>query len=228
MTLLGSITKLQSQGVQLYTDVAQVFSGNSLIRETWLSMARDLEQQVDSLQSLPHSFWSQLRDEEAGLRESIQSCWTPQPVESNPDRTLRHFLVLSLDIEEPLILRVYVPLIRQLRAGWSGQELDLYIRVKAHVSRLLQVIRSYSGDPVSIQRAMSLFEAFERQVQVHNEPSVYRSQRPAATSSAAGTKKPRQERKQSRVSSQHSRTLKKRSIPKQRKALLKVSRRAQR
>jgi hypothetical protein len=225
MTLLGSIAKLQNQGIQFYSSVAQVFGENNLIRETWLSMALDLKQQVDGLESLPHSFWSQLKDEEAGLRESIQGCWKPHSLENDPDRTLRHFLCLSLEFEEPLILKVYVPLIRHLRADWSGQELDLYIMVKAHVARLLQVIRSFSGDPISIHRVVALIETFEKKVQVPNEPTSYRAKRGVLTAVSAATRKPQERKKEA---SRHSRKIEKRSIPKQREALLKVPRRAHR
>lgn len=226
MTVLGSIARLQNLGVQFYADLAQVFSANNLIHETWASMSQDLKQQVDSVQSLPHSFWNRVKGEEGGLRESIRVCWTPQHLEKETDRTLRHFLSRSLDFEEPLILKVYAPLIRHLRAEWSGQVLDLYIMVKAHVSRLLQVIRSFSGDPASIHRATSLFQTFEKEVQVPEESSVYRSKSVVAI--ASRTKKSRQERAKPRQVSRRSRTLEKRSIPKQREALIKVSRRAQR
>ena len=228
MTLLGSIARLQTLGSQFYANLAQVFSANNLIRETWASMSQDLTQQVESVQSLPHSFWIQFKSEETKLRESIQACWTPQDPGKETDRTLQYFLSRSLDFEEPLILQVYVPLIRHLRVKWSGQVLDLYIMVKAHLSRLLQVIRSFSGDPASIHRVSSLFQTFEKDVQVPEESAVSRPKSVATITSAGRRKKVRQVRARVRKVSRRSRSLEKRPIPKRRAALVKVPRRAQR
>lgn len=225
MTLAGSIAKLQNFGFDFYSDLAQVFSANNLIHETWVSMSQDLRQQIDSFQLLPHSFWNRLKDEEtAGLRDSIEACWTSQQSQAEGDRTLQHSLARSLDFEEPLILKIYVPLIRQLRSEGSNQALDFYIVVKAHVSRFLQVIRSFSGDPTVIYRAASLLQTFEKEVQVPEEPPVYRL-RPAATAAKGRAKKIRPA---AWTAPRHSRPLGKRSIPKRRETLMKVSRRAHR
>ena len=228
MTLPGSIAKLQNQGVEFYSDLALAFSANKLIHETWASMSQDLRQQVYSFQSLPHSFWNRLKDEEAELRDSIQACCTSQDLGAERDRTFQHSLARSLDFEEPLILKIYVPLIRCLRAEWSNQVLDFYIVVKAHVSRLLQIIRSFSGDPALIHRAALLLQTFEKEVQVPEEPAIYRRKSPVAPAATGRAKKSRQAREKPRAVSRRSRPLEKRSIPKQRETLVKMSRRARR
>ena len=222
MTLAGSIAKLQDLGLDFYSDLAQVFSANNLIHDTWVSMSQDLRQQIDSFQTLPHSFWKCIKDdEEAMLRESIQACLTSQQQsQAEADRTLQHRLARSLEFEEPLILKVYVPLIRRLRSEGSNQALDFYIVVKAHVARFLQLIRSFSGDPALIFRAASLLQTFEKEVQVPEEPPVYHL-RPAAKGRAKKTRP-------ARTAPRRSRPLEKRSLPKRRQALIKVSRRAQR
>jgi len=223
MGLLGSITKVQNLGVQFYTELAQVFSANSLIRETWICMAQDLQQQVAGLQALPHSFWNQIKDEEDALLEATRACSDVRQGDTGQPATLGHSLSRSLDFEEPLILKIYVPLIRRLRTGGSGQVLDLYIMLKAHVSRLLQVVQSYSGDPASIQRVSSLFQSFEKGVQVPEEPVVHGH----VAAHARNPKKARQVQQKPRPA-RHSLPVGKRSIRKPRKPLIKVSRRAQR
>ena len=222
MGLLSSIAKVQNLGLQFYAEAAQAFSANNLIRETWTCMSQDLRQQIAGLQALPHSFWNQLKSEEDTLRQAVQSCWTPLEADSEGQKTLGRFLSRSLDFEEPLILKVYVPLIRELRAGGSGHVLDLYIMVKAHVSRLLQVIQSFSGDPSAIQRAAALFQNFEKDVQVPREPIVYHSPKAMPAARPKKTKSHAKSRQARRALPE------KRSMPKPRKALIKVSRRAQR
>ncbi len=221
MGLLGSITKVQNLGMQFYTELAQAFSANNLIRETWTCMAQDLQQQIAGLQDLPHSFWAHIKDEEDALHEAVRTCSDANEADSGQPRTLAGSLSRSLDFEEPLILKVYVPLIRRLRSGGAGQVLDLYIMVKAHVSRLLQVVQSYSGDPASIQRVGALFQNFEKGVQVPEEPAQH-------THVAARTaKKPRQVQHKLRPA-RHKLPVAKRTIRKPRKPLIKVTRRAQR
>ena len=70
-----------------------------------------------------------------------------------------------LDIEEPMILKVYAPLIRRLRAEWTERALDFYVMVKAHIARLARVVQAYSGDPALSQRCAILFHDFEKEVQ---------------------------------------------------------------
>jgi hypothetical protein len=219
MPLLGSITKLQHQGRDFYAALAEVYSANTLIRETWTSMSQDLERQTASLRELPHSFWTRLKSEEEKLRAAVLACWHPDHSETEPDHSLTRSLSRALDFEEPLILGVYVPLIRHLRLDGSGHVLDLYIMVKAHISRVQQVIRSFSGDPVTNLRVASLIQTFEKEVQVPEEPAV---------STHAGTAVHLKKGEKSKKLKKSPRAAEKRPklLPKHPKPLLKVSRRA--
>jgi hypothetical protein len=218
MPLLGSITKLQHLGREFYAELAGVYSANALIRETWTSMSQDLEHQTASLQKLPHSFWTRLKSEEEKLRAAVQACWHPVHF-ADPDHSLTRSLSKALDFEEPLILGVYVPLIRHLRSDGSGQVLDLYIMVKAHISRVQQVIRSFSGDPVTNQRVASLIQTFEKEVQVPEEPLALPHVKPASQFKKG--EKEKKPKKSPRTAEKRAKLLPKRSKP-----LLKVSRRA--
>jgi hypothetical protein len=166
MSLLGSITKLQSSGVQSYNHLAGVFSANALISRTWNSMAQDMRDHIADLEALPRVFWAKLKAEEAALSDATQGCRNPFEAAGEQNRVLAHCFSNTLDFEEPLALKVYAPLIRHLRLDWSGEALGFYIAVKSHLSRILQIIQSFSGDPVTVRRATALVQAFEREVQV--------------------------------------------------------------
>jgi hypothetical protein len=219
MPLLGSITKLQHLGQEFYAGLAEIFAANTLIRETWTAMSQDLERQTASLQKLPHSFWSRLKEEQQELREAAQSSCHPGHLAQEPDHSLARSLAKTLDFEEPLILRLYVPLIRHLRSEGSGQVLDLYIMVKAHISRLQQVIRSFSGDPVANQRVASLIQTFEKEVQAPQEAAVVHHSKPAIHAKKG-------EKAKETPSSSRSAEKRTKLLPKRSKPLLKVSRRA--
>jgi hypothetical protein len=227
MALLGSIAKLQNHGIQFYTDLARIFDENQLIRETWTCMAQDLKHQASSLQALPHSFWAHLKTEQERLRQAVQNCWMPS-VEDETEKTLQHFLLKTLDFEQPLILGVYVPLIRRLRSAGSGHVLDLYIIVKAHVSRLLHVIRSFSANPVCLQRVATLIQEFEKEVQVPREVPAAKPR--GATPTHAQTEKAKLHASASSeiAGGHHRESRSKNIIGKGHKPILKVSRRAQR
>ena len=72
MNLRGSVARLQKFGARFYLKVAERFSENALVRDTWMSMARDLEQQKASLRVLPASFWTRFTTEEEALLEAIR------------------------------------------------------------------------------------------------------------------------------------------------------------
>ncbi len=165
MNLLGSIANLQTSGAQLYVEIAQYFKANELVRDIWLEMARDKEQQCTNLKSLPSSFWSELKKNEVELAEALRSCQLFAQCHGNEEHSLQHCLRKAIEFEEPFLLKIYAPLIRQLRTQWTDRALDFYIMVKAHVARLLRVVQMFSGDPIIIQRAGALLEGFERGVQ---------------------------------------------------------------
>lgn len=165
MNLRGSITDLQKRVSQLYLKIGQRFSENSLIRELWSAMEHDLSQQLHSLNALPAFFWNQLIKRQDGLMESIGSAKKFQIDDNKEDLSLRSCFEQSLSVEEPMILKIYIPIIRSLRDNWTDQALDFYIMVKAHLARILRVTQAFSGDPLIIQRSNMLLQNFEKEVQ---------------------------------------------------------------
>ncbi|HTY63884.1 MAG TPA: hypothetical protein VMG30_16675 [Acidobacteriota bacterium] len=128
-------------------------------------MAHDIEQQVISLSALPQSFWKQLKkDQDSALMGAAESARN-QSIENEGDQSLKGYFSSALCYEEPTILKVYAPLIRRIRENSIAPALDFYIMVKAHLARITRVTQSFSGDPAIIQRANTLLQAFEREVQ---------------------------------------------------------------
>jgi hypothetical protein len=168
MNLPGSIAKLQKIGIQLYLKLAQSFNNNQLIRSTWLLLAQDLEKEAASVTELPHSFWKHLEVPGEALKEPALPCLGPNPGETGiEDHSLGTCFRQTLNFEEPLILGVYVPIIRRLRTEWISQALDFYIIVKAHVARLAHLVEPFSMDPALVHRSVLLLERFEKEVQNH-------------------------------------------------------------
>jgi len=169
MNLNGSTTEIQNTLVQLYLKLEQRFSENALIRELWSGMAHDISQQMASLKSFPSSFWIQLNKDHAGkLDQDIQNSRL-QIAEKPEDLALKQCFELALRLEEPTILKIYVPIIRSLRKNWINTALDFYIMVKAHLARITRVMESFSGDPITIQRSALLQQSFEKEVQAPQE-----------------------------------------------------------
>lgn len=165
MSLKSAIGKVQNSGGQFYLKLAHSFEENPLIRETWAAMAHDLEIQAASLDGLQPRFWKMLKSEEATLVGAIREGIPVRSLDKNEDRSLHNCFALTLDFEQPLILRAYVPLIRLLRTEWSNRALDFYIIVKSHVTRISRMIQPFSMDPMLLQRAQNLQESFEFEVQ---------------------------------------------------------------
>jgi hypothetical protein len=169
MNLQGSIKDLQNTIAGLYLKLEQRFSENQLISELWGAMAHDVSQQILSLNALPKAFWNQLKKDKDGSRiEEVESV-RRQYIDIEEDLSLASCFDLSLRLEEPTILTVYVPLIRRLRENLTAPALDFYILVKSHLARITRVTESYSGNPLAIQRSNSLLQAFEKEVQ---EPHI--------------------------------------------------------
>jgi hypothetical protein len=166
MGLHGALAKLQKRGADLYLQASQFFSENNLIRETWVEMARDMDNQAASLKTLPAGFWTRLKEDEVTLTAALELCSSEDATRHWENKGLRHCFTRTLDFEEPLILQTYVPLIRVLRTEWTNRALDFYILVKAHVTRLTRIIEPISGDPALTRRALNLMETFEREVQI--------------------------------------------------------------
>lgn len=168
MGLQGALAKLQKNGADLYLQMAEFFTENAVVRAGWTELARDLEHQADTLRTLPAAFWNQLRADEVAIKAAVERCATG--ARNCTTHSLSGCFAQALAFEEPLILNTYVPLIRILRTGsLTSHGLDFYILVKAHVARLVRMIEPFSSDPAVLQRAHSLLEQFEREVQ---QPAV--------------------------------------------------------
>ncbi len=169
MNLFGPITELQNTVVKLYLKLEHRFKENGLIRDLWSAMAHDISQQINSLKALPPSFWNQLKKDQDGLLETIIKKAQQQVDEKTEDLALRNCFELALSLEEPTILKIYVPIIRSLRKNSTNPALDFYIMVKAHLARITRETESFSGDPIIIQRSNSLLQSFEKEIQ---EPQI--------------------------------------------------------
>lgn len=167
MNLRGSIRDIQNNLLQLYLELENRFRENSLIRELWGAMAQDISEQVRGLNALPHLFWNQLkRETDSPLPEAIGSAIHQNFGDfEDEDKSLKGCFTRALRLEEPMTLRIYAPLIRRLRESSAEPSLDFYIMVKAHLARLTRATQAFAGDPVLIQRANSLLESFEKEVQ---------------------------------------------------------------
>jgi hypothetical protein len=194
MNLYGSIAELQHAVVQFYHRLEQRFIENKVISELWGAMAHDISHQVSSLNELPQSFWNHLKHEMDGLNEVITSSAQVRITDKVTDRSLKSCLEFSLCIEEPIILKAYVPIIRGLRENQANQSLDFYIMVKAHLARITRITQAYSGDPLIIQRSSLLLQNFEKEVQapqVHSKSKVAHTVHPIVSASRADAKPPR-------------------------------------
>lgn len=195
MSLYGSIKSTQKTIEKLYLHMEERFSGNKAIKKIWSEMARDVSQQIDSLHELPRTFWIRLKKEQTELLQIIQKEINLQSIDKKEDLSLSESIERAIKSEESLIMKVYVPLIRNLRENWSGRELDFYIMVKAHIVRFKRVAESYSGNPTVLQDAALLARKFEKEVQ---EPEIdiskllkpARKAKPFRKKPASSTKKP--------------------------------------
>jgi hypothetical protein len=166
MNQYGFIKSLQDAGVKTYLNISQRFRENNVIRDLWNVMAHDVSQQIDSLNALPSSFWIQSKQEQDGLLSAISSIPVPENVVNKQDLSLKACFECTLSYEEPIILGIYVPIIRNLRSHWTDHALDFYIMVKAHLARIVRISQEFSGDPLIIQRSNLLLRNFEKDVQV--------------------------------------------------------------
>lgn len=191
MNLQGSIKDLQKRLSHLYLKLGQRFSENILIRKLWDSMGSDVDKQLSSLSALPSSFWNQLQKHQDGVAESIGAVKSLQLIEKDKDGSLKSCFEQAFLFEEPMILKLYVPIIRSLRENWTDQALDFYIMVKAHLARIVDITRAFSGDPILVQRSNLLLESFERGVQGPPQPpSRPSAPKPLPDKAAAAKKKP--------------------------------------
>lgn len=164
MSLQGSIAELQEKLIKLYLDLEHRFKENQLIRDLWSAMAHDVAQQRHSMGLLPRSFWHRLQDGRDIVSEPISGI-IMQNVDNEGDKSLRSCFDRALLFEEPATLKIYVPIIRKLRENWTGQALDFYIMVKAHLARIARATQAFAGDPMILRRSSLLLQHFEKEVQ---------------------------------------------------------------
>jgi hypothetical protein len=194
MSLYGSIKEVQSTTEKFYLKLEQRFRGNKLISQLWGQMAQDVSRQIVNLHDLPKSFWTHLKKDQRTLPKTIKTEVTPQNIENTSELSLSECIESAIRSEEAIILKIYVPIIRNLRKDWTGQALDFYIMVKAHTVRIKRVAEAFSGDPVVLQHSSLLFQSFEKEIQ-EPEVEVILKKRPArksGSSRAIKAKKPQQ------------------------------------
>jgi hypothetical protein len=163
-TLRGYLSQLQKAVAKFYAQLHERFEGNVLVSGMLAAMGAELQSQVDNLKKIPPSFWQSLKDQEKELEKAANLV-----IPTVSEGSLRFCLGQVLDIEEPIILKVYAPLIRRLRSDWTELALDFYILVKAHIAHLAHSIQLFSGDPALSLRCALLLQSFEREVQEHEE-----------------------------------------------------------
>ncbi|MBN2338634.1 MAG: hypothetical protein JXP48_08860 [Acidobacteria bacterium] len=132
-------------------------------------MESDIGQQIRSLKALPPSFWRQLKQAADAPKPSSLGKKKDHIFEKEDVISLQRSFEIALEAEEPVILEIYVPIIRNLRKNWTSESLDFYILVKAHLARIVRVTESFAGDPLLVQRANILLQGFEKEVQEREE-----------------------------------------------------------
>jgi len=210
MNLRGPLGKLQRGGAGFYSLLAQRFMENELIHDTWTAMATDLLQQQASLKAIRPAFWFHVKAEEKQILQAIQESLAHTKVTSRNNHsvlTLHDCFERTLQLEEPLVIRVYAPLIRQLRLHWTDRALDFYVIVNAHVTRLAGLIAGFSGDPALIQRCGNLLNQFEMEAQRSETAEPSRRRSPKGQRASARRAKGRKEPSRRRVAAKPQRTL---------------------
>jgi hypothetical protein len=192
MNLRASLAKVQNLGARFYLHLAKHFSENALIRETWAAMADDFDRQLSSLRELRPVFWKQLKTEEKTLLTAVRETSGLLHAEfaSPPSEwSLQRCFARTLGFEEPIIIRLYAPLLYRLRNVGTDHALDFYITVNAHVTRLTRLIQLFSGDPALIQRCTALLENFEKTAQAP-QPQPVLAKKQKITKAAVVRQKP--------------------------------------
>lgn len=163
--------KLQKRQARYYFDISERFRENSLICEKWRAIGSGLEKQSEVLKALPLSFWKALdRQEARSLLKAVANVLNSEHAGPAAQDPLRQCFAKCLDSEEPVILEIYAPLLRTLKAHWTDRALDWYIMVRSHLTRLIQSIEPFCGEPMLARRCALLAERFELAL---NQPAVH-------------------------------------------------------
>jgi len=164
MNLLSAIVEHQNSLLRLYRKLEERFEENSIIQTLWRDMSEDVLLQIQSLKSLPASFWNKFKnDPDNNFEPTIREI--PSASTDITDISLRDSFEISLQIAEPVVLKIYARVVRLLREQSTVPALNFYILIKTYVARLVRTTESFSGDPLLVQRARLLVAGFEKEVQ---------------------------------------------------------------
>jgi len=140
------------------------------------------------------------------LKDVLKGCEILQNTKPKWDRSLNASFECILAFEEPLVIGLYVPLIRHLRSEWSVRAVDFYVMVRAHLAKLGRLIQPFSGNPQLVQRVTDLLGRFELEVHAPAET-------PAPTKKKAVKASARQKPRIQRATSPVSRSAAKSKLP---------------
>lgn len=164
--LKALLLKLHKKQARLYLDISERFRENSLVCEKWRAIGTGLERQAEVLKALPLSFWKALdRREARSLLKAVEAALDSDRAGILKQDPLQQCFIKCLDFEEPVILEIYAPVLRNLKAHWTDQALDWYVLVRSHLTRLIQLIEPFCGEPGLARRCALLFERFEQALQ---------------------------------------------------------------
>ena len=164
MNLLSAIVEHQNSLLRLYRKLEERFEENSIIQTLWRDMSGDVLLQIQSLKSLPSSFWNKFKnDPDNNFEPAIKEI--PSASVDVTDISLRDSFEISLQIAEPVVLKIYARVVRLLREQSTAPALNFYILIKTYVARLVRTTESFSGDPLLIRRARLLVAELEKEVQ---------------------------------------------------------------
>lgn len=164
--LKASLLKLQKKQARTYFDISERFRENSLVCEKWRAIGTGLERQAEVLKALPLSFWKGLDGREArSLLKAVEAARDSARAGILEQDSLRQCFINRLDFEEPVILGIYAPILRNLKANWTDRALDWYVLVRSHLTRLIQLIEPFCGDPALAHRCALLVERFDQALQ---------------------------------------------------------------
>ena len=184
MKLSGAIVEHQNSLLRLYRKLEERFEENSVIQTLWRDMADDISLQIQSIQSFPPSLWNRFKNvQDDDFESAIKS--VPSPPADVANISLRDGFEISLQLAEPVVLKIYARVIRLLRENSTAPALNFYILVKTYVTRLARTAESFAGDPLLIRRAQSLMLELEKGIQ---EPAPEIKDPASKTNKALSTK----------------------------------------
>ena len=130
MSLSGTIAGHQNSLLQLYRKLEKRFEENSVIQTLWRDMADDVSLQIQSVKSFPSSVWNQFKNvPDNDFESAVKSIHSP-PVDV-ADISLRDSFEISLQLTEPIVLKIYARIVRSLRKNSTAPTLNFYILVKS-------------------------------------------------------------------------------------------------